>query len=144
LPERAPRKSLAERLFHTVVISSVLALESTGCTMSHDPIAPTPDAGDDPDAGHLPDAGPRRFDAGAPDAGARDAGAPDAGAPDAGAPDAGVSDAGMIEDIPFCEPGWPTTKAMHCTWEGDVAICCSTLFPLDAGLDERCCVGEEP
>jgi len=131
-PERTPRKSLAERLFHTVVISSVLALESTGCTLSHDPVTPTPDGGDDPDGGALPDAGPLRVDAGAPDA----------GAPDAGAPDAGAPDAGMIEDIPFCEPGWPTTKAMFCTWEGDTAVCCSTILEEDD--PDRCCIGERP
>lgn len=142
LPERTPRKSLAERLFHSVVISSVLALESTGCTMSHDPIAPTPDGGDDRDGGALPDAGPRRFDAGAPDAGPPDAGPPDAGATDAGAPDAGAPDAGLIEDLPFCEPGWPTTKAMFCTWQDDVQVCCSSLVPEDE--PERCCVTEEP
>lgn len=104
---------MAGRLLHSLVFSSVLALESAGCTVAH---APLTDAG----GGDPPDGG-------------SDAGT-DAGF-DAGS-DAGF-DAG---DVRFCEPGWPTTKAMICVDQPDgTTECCSTLLP--DGSPEACCIG---
>lgn len=144
---------MAHRLLHSLVISSLFALEGSGCTSSHDrpPLPPPPPDGDDAgtwwlDAGapRPRDAGVRRSDAGRSpsDAGApADAGPPDAAAPsDAGAP----SDGGFAADggeMPMCEPGWPTTKGFFCTeLENGEIVCCDSLLLPDGG--GRCCVPE--
>lgn len=106
---------MAHRFLHTLVFSSVLALE--GCSTSHSSPLEMPDGGM-PDAPNLDagtrDAGPPPFDGGRPSV---DAGPPpfDGGSPnvDAGSPDAG-QDAGPPMDPRLCEPGWQTTKASTC------------------------------
>lgn len=105
---------MVHRLFHSLVVSSVLALGG-GCASTHDPADPPPPP-PDPDS----------------DAGALDAGAPDAGMPDAGQPDAGP------EDLRACEDGWPTTKGFFCTSVSlDRVECCSSFDETD------CCVTTE-
>ena len=46
---------MAHRLFHSLIVSSVLALG--GCPSTHDPVSPPPPPDPDPDGG-APDAGP--------------------------------------------------------------------------------------
>ena len=142
---------MAHRLLHSLVFSSVIALEAAGCNTSHMLVPPDPrdggppddddDAGPDHDASTwipLADAGPPPTDAGPP---TRD----DAGPPvvDAGL-DAGFDDAGPPHDLRTCEPGWPTTKAMVCEPDGAGRVICCRLPSLepDGGMD--CCVGETP
>ena len=101
---------MAHRFLHTLVFSSVLALE--GCSTSHSSLLEMPDGGM-PDVPNR-DAEPPAFDGGPPSV---DAGPPpfDGGSPnvDAGTPDAG-HDSGPPIDLRFCEPGWQTTKASYC------------------------------
>ncbi len=111
----------SKRLFHTLVVSSVMTLD--GCTISH--------AVEELDAG--PDDPP---DGGESDAGS-DAGLPDAALGfDAAIPDAGW-DAG---DVRFCEPGWPTTRGMVCGGLDDGTVECCRLW-LDDGSMDSCCIG---
>lgn len=113
----------SKRLFHTLVVSSVMTLD--GCTISH---ATSADAGpDDPPDGGGSDAG-------------TDAALPDAALPDAGF-DAAVPDAGWdAGDARFCEPGWPTTKGMVCVDLDDGTVECCRLW-LDDGSMDSCCIG---
>ncbi|MCB9592445.1 MAG: hypothetical protein H6719_06915 [Sandaracinaceae bacterium] len=118
-----------KRLFHTLVVSSVMTLD--GCTISH---ATTADAG----PGDPPDGGADGLDAGAD--GGTDAAIPDAAIPDAGF-DAAIPDAGWdAGDARFCEPGWPTTKGMVCVDIGDGVVECCRLW-LDDGSMDSCCIG---
>ena len=123
---------MASRLFHTLVVSSVMTLD--GCTISH---SLATDAGDDdpPDGGGDLDAGDDAgFDADVPDAGV------DAGLADAGF-DAGIADAALLDaDVRFCEPGWPTTKGMVCVDQGDGTVECCRLWLGDGSMD-TCCIG---
>lgn len=98
---------MAHRFLHTLVFSSVLALE--GCSTSHSAEDDLPDA--TPDA--FPDAGPRLIDVGPPTV---DAGPPpfDGGATNMDAGHDAGHDAGRPTDPRLCEPGWQTTKASTC------------------------------
>ncbi|MFK8002569.1 MAG: hypothetical protein AB8H86_23465 [Polyangiales bacterium] len=101
---------MAHRFLHTLVFSSVLALE--GCSTSHSSQGDLPDGGmpDAPNPDAFFDAGPRPFDTGP----ARvDAGPPpfDGGSTNV---DSGAPDAGRPTDPRLCEPGWQTTKASTC------------------------------
>lgn len=137
MASKTSKRGIAHRLLHSVVISSVLALESVGCGISHDRVDPPDDDGGprdrSPDAGRRRDAGFRMVDAGTPvepDAGRADAGAPpgDAGPPP---PDAG--------DARACEPGWPTTKGFFCTTVSDDLLLCCNSFG-----EDPCCLREAP
>jgi hypothetical protein len=146
-------ETMAHRLLHSLVISSVMALEGLGCAFSH---TPEPAREPPPDPLEPP---PMGFDDGAVDAGPLDTGTADTGRPGTGSADTGAPDTGSPDTSPaptdtgapdgsdprFCEPGWPTTKASFCRTieEEDMpprVECCSTVFFTDGGgRGEACC-----
>ena len=132
---------MSHRLLHSLVFSSVLALDATGCTTSHGlpAMPPSPDAeGLSIDGGVLP----TTTDASVPPV-PTDAFVPpvptDAFIP-APSPDASIPpDAFVPGDDRFCEEGWPTTKATSCIEvEGMPFLrCCSNTSPEVVGT---CCL----
>ncbi|MEM9188796.1 MAG: hypothetical protein AAGF12_06450 [Myxococcota bacterium] len=112
---------MAHRLFHSLVFSSVMALE--GCALSHS------DSGSPPDPLFLP-----------PDA--QVDGSVDDAAQDATTQDRSVD--ALVDAVPdardprLCEPGWPTTKATVCApIEPEAQFeCCSSR--------DECCITEAP
>ena len=125
------------RLLHSLVFSSVMALDATGCTTSHEPqdMPPRPDADGLTSDGGLP---PVLSDGGVPPV-LTDAFVPPEPSRDASVP----PDAFMPTDDRFCEEGWPTTKATSCTEvEGMSFLRCCNLIRPDGGED--CCLLEQP
>jgi hypothetical protein len=122
---------MAHRLLRSIVFSSVVLLEGSGCSLSHGrdsapPLDP-PDGGASGDGGPPEIARPPRLDAGwLDDAGQlRDAEAiRDAWlAPEDAGRDSGL-ELGDGGDLRMCEEGWPPTKAYWCVLEGDSRLCC--------------------
>lgn len=138
---------MSHRLLRSLVLSSVVLLESAGCTLSHRSSPPP-----DPDTGPGGDGGPPPpEDGGAPgrdggwldDAGrVRDA----AAVRDAWLDAEGPTDAGGLGfdagDVRLCEDGWPPTKGFWCVMQDDAVLCCRSVFLADGGMvDEACCLG---
>lgn len=135
------------RLFHTLVFSSVMALE--GCALSHatdgppfmPPAAPDAQADVQPDAGtdtaEWPDTSVAPDDAGFDAEADAEADAVADALPDA-SPDADAEPADAAMDARLCEAGWPPTKATFCVPvdAGPAMLCCRTVG------DEECCVME--
>jgi hypothetical protein len=142
--------AMASRLLHSLVFSSLMALEGLGCSASHaDRGSPPRDddwIGTGPPVDTRAGAAARHvIEAVASDA--RPDSAPDAG-PEAGPDAESGADADIgwdAGDVRLCEPGWPTTKAVICMpIEPGVSECCRSLWTEDGGESRsNCCIGIE-